>query len=126
MKTAWLKPLFLIGGIYDGVLGLAFLFAGARIFAFTGVTPPNHWAYLQFPALLLVLFAAMFFQIASDPVRHRSLMLYGAGLKVAYCGTVFWHELATGIPSMWIPFAWADLAFLALFLLAYRATARAG
>ena len=32
--------------------------------------PPNHWAYVQFPAALLVIFALMFVAIASAP-RHE-------------------------------------------------------
>lgn len=123
MGAAWLKPLFVVAGVYDGVLGLAFLAAGPRIYDAAGVTPPNHWAYVRFPALLLMLFGAMFLRIASDPVRRRELILYGVGLKVAYCGTVFWYQVREGIPFMWVPFAWADLVFLALFLVAFRVTA---
>ena len=82
--------------------------------------PPNHPAYVQFPALLLFIFAVMFFRIAADPVRNRELILYGIGLKIAYCGTAFWYQLAGGIPFMWIPWAWADLIFLALFLVAWN------
>jgi|SRR6185312_15573243 len=48
------------------------------------------------------------------------LRWYGAGLKAAYAGVVFWNELATGIPAFWIPWAWADLSFLVLFLLAWN------
>ena len=66
-----------------------------------GVEPPNHMAYVQFPALLLVLFAIMFYRIAMDPVRNRDLILYGCGLKISYCSLAFWYMFTTGIPSMW-------------------------
>jgi hypothetical protein len=121
----WIKPLFLIGGLYDAVIGVAFLVFGNRIFAATGVEPPNHPGYVQFPALLLILFGVMFFRIAAEPVRCRDQMLYGIGLKLAYCGVIFGHWLASGVPAIWKPFAWADLAFLALFFVAWRATSPA-
>jgi hypothetical protein len=120
MSTKWIKPLFILAGLYDGILGLAFVFFPAAIFQSFGVQPPNHLAYVQFPALLLLIFAAMFFRIARDPAPNRHLIPYGAGLKAAYSGTAFWYQLSGGIPFMWIPWAWADLAFLVLFLVAWR------
>lgn len=115
MNEKGIKLLYVVAALYDGILGLAFIFFPLAIFEMYAVTPPNHVAYVQFPALLLLVFAAMFLRIASDPVRHRDLIPYGCGLKLAYVGTVFWYEVSTGIPSMWIPWAWADLVFLALF-----------
>ena len=115
----WIKPFYVVAALYDGVLGLAFLFFPMAIFSFHGVEPPNHAAYVQFPALLLLIFAAIFMRIASDPVKNRDLIPYGMGLKVSYCSLAFWYELTTGIPSMWIPWAWADLAFLVLFVMTW-------
>jgi hypothetical protein len=122
MNKNWIKPLFIFAGLYDGVLGIAFLFFSNAIFQGFGVTPPNHPGYVQFPALLLLIFAAMFFRIAADPLKNRNLILYGVGLKIAYSGTAFWYQLTQGIPSMWIPWAWADLVFLILFLIAWKST----
>ena len=119
MSAGWIKPFFIVAGLYDGVLGLAFVFFWGALFQAFGVVPPNHSAYVQFPALLLMIFAAMFFRIAADPVRNRGLILYGVALKVAYSGTAFWYQLTAGIPFMWIPWAWADLVFLVLFLVAW-------
>ena len=120
---SWIKLTFLIGGIYDAVLGLAFLLFAGRIYEMGGVPPPNHPGYVQFPALLLVIFGWMFLRISSDPVRHRDQMLYGVGLKVAYCAVVFGHWASGGVPAIWKPFAWADLVFLGLFVAAWRTTA---
>lgn len=120
MNSKFLKPLFLVAALYDGVLGIAFLIAPAQIFAMYSVEPPNHMAYVQFPALLLILFAIMFYRIAMDPSGNRDLILYGCGLKVSYCSLAFWYQLTTGVPSMWIPWAWADLVFLALFIASWK------
>jgi hypothetical protein len=122
MPSFWVKVVFLIAAVYDGVLGLAFLFFGSEIFRTANVTPPNHIGYIQFPALLLVVFAMMFFQIARNPPKHRELMLYGAGLKASYVGVVFWHQVSGGIPMLWIPWAWMDLVFLILFLGIWKRT----
>jgi hypothetical protein len=125
MNAKWIKAFFVIAGLYDGVLGIAFLFFSGAIFQGFGVEPPNHPAYVQFPALLLLIFAAMFFRIARDPVGNRDLILYGVALKVAYSGMTFWYQLAGGIPFMWVPWAWADLAFLVLFLVAWKSLRQA-
>ena len=123
MTPAWVRAVFLVSGLYDGVLGLAFLGWGPELFEAFGVPPPNHFGYVHFPALLLLVFGWMFLRIAGDPVRHRGLMPYGMALKSAYSGVVFFHLLTGGIPAIWVPFAWADLVFLILFVLAWRMTA---
>jgi len=120
MSQKFIKPFFLIAALYDGVLGVAFLVAPMRIFAMYAVEPPNHMAYVQFPALLLILFAIMFYRVAMDPVGNRDLILYGCGLKISYCSLAFWYQLTTGVPSMWIPWAWIDLVFLVLFVISWR------
>ncbi len=124
MNEKQVKIFFVIAGLYDGILGVAFLLFPGEIFALYGVEPPNHMAYVQFPALLLIVFAAMFFRVATNPVRNRELILYGCGLKISYCVITFWYEVTTGVSSMWIPFAWADLVFLLFFVLIWRSLGR--
>ena len=118
------KTLFVVAGLYDGLLGLVFLVFGPALFRYYEVTPPNHYGYIKFPALILVIFGAMFFQIATDPRRFRDMIPFGAALKVAYVGTVFYYMSKGGIPEMWIPFAWADTAFLVAFVLSWVSLAR--
>ena len=120
MNEKWIRIIYILAGLYDGILGIAFILVPGQIFAFYGVEPPNHMAYVQFPALLLLVFAIMFFRVASNPIKNRELILYGCGLKISYCTMTFWYEVTTGIPSMWIPWAWADLVFLLLFVLTWR------
>ena len=120
MNEKLIKPFYIISGLYDGVLGLAFLIAPGAILAMYAVDPPNHMAYVQFPALLLILFGIMFFRIAMDPVKNRDLILYGCGLKVSYCSMVFYYMSTTGVPAMWVPWAYADLVFLVLFIITWR------
>jgi hypothetical protein len=107
--------LFYIGAAYDGLLGLLFLFFPLRLFAWYGVEPPNHLGYVHFPAAILIIFGVMFFNIAKRPLPNRNLIYYGILLKIAYSGVVIWHWIATGIPSMWKPFALIDIGFGLLF-----------
>ncbi len=125
MGNNTIKALFIVAGLYDGILGFAFLFYSTPIFEFAQIPLPPHPGYVQFPALLLVVFALMFFRIAANPGHCRELILYGVGLKIAYCGTIFWHHITAGLPQMWLPFAWADLVFLVLFLLAWKSLGQA-
>ena len=111
--------LFTVAGLYDGILGVAFLLAPASVFDRYGVTPPNHFGYVQFPAALLIVFAVMFFAVAIDPRANRNLIPYGILLKAAYCGLAFGYWFTQGIPDMWKPFAIADVAFGALFFWAW-------
>lgn len=114
-----ISALFLVAASYDGVLGAAFLFAGAAVFQWFGVTPPHHPGYVQFPAALLIVFALMFLAIAMNPLKNCNLIPYGILLKVSYCGVVLFYWLASGISDMWKPFFVFDLIFLILFAWAW-------
>ena len=120
MSEKQAKALFIVAALYDGILGIAFILFASEIFVFYGVEPPNHMAYVQFPALLLLIFATMFYRISTNPAKYRELILYGCALKTSYCVLAFGYLVTTGIPTMWIPWAWADVVFLVLFILAYR------
>ncbi len=119
MSTRSIQSLFAASALYDGVLGIAFLFAAPALFEWVGVTPPNHFGYVHFPAALLIVFALMFVVIARNPVANLGLVPYGILLKVSYCAVVFYHRLTAGVPFIWKPFAVADLVYLVLFVWAY-------
>jgi hypothetical protein len=122
-----MKPiplLFAIAAIYDGVLGLLFFAVPGSIFARFEIEPPNHFGYVQFPALLLLMFGVMFAQIAWDPRRFRHMMPYGIWLKFSYCALAFWYWVQTDIPWIWKPFAIIDAIMLVLFALAYISIGR--
>ncbi len=119
MSMRPIRVLFLVAALYDGILGIAFLIAAPSLFEWVGITPPNHFGYVHFPAALLIVFALMFLAIARNPVANLSFVPYGILLKVSYCAVAFFHWFAAGIPFIWKPFAIADLVFLALFFWAY-------
>ena len=122
MNIKLIKTLFYVGALYDGFFGVMGILSPNLAFELFEVVPPNHVGYVQFPAILLLIFGAMFYRIATDPVANRDLIPYGIALKVGYSGMVFYYVLTSGIPGMWVPWAWIDLVFLALFVLSWRAT----
>ena len=111
-----IRLLYYIAAAYEGLLGLAFIVAGPRIFDLCGITPPNHWGYVHFSAGILLIFGWLLLPIALHPVENRSLVIYGVLLKVCYVMTVGWHQFHGGVPTLWIYFAVADAVFLALFI----------
>ena len=125
-KQSLISLLFYLAALYDFVLGLAFIFAAPAVFEWYGVTPPNHFGYVQFPACLLIVFALMYLAVARNQTKNRNLISYGMLLKVSYCGVAFYHWMTSTIPSMWKPFAIYDLIFLILFFWAYRSLRSAG
>ena len=119
-KTLLASVLFYIAAAYDGILGIVFLASPMSVFEHFEITPPNHAGYVQFPAMLLIVFAVLFFNIARKPVENRNLIFYGILLKVSYCTVVFAYWFTDGIPIIWKPFAICDLIFIVLFILSWR------
>ena len=119
MSLAQIRLLFVIAGLYDLLIGMVFLVAGPQLFDATGVPPPNHWGYIQFGALLVVIFGAMFLAIAYNPVANRNLMPYGILLKLSYTGLVAYYWFTTDCPSVFKSFAIIDALMFVLFVVAY-------
>lgn len=119
MNRSWIRLVFVVAGLYDVVLGVVFALATGAVFRFFEVATPEYLGYIQYPALLVALFGILFFHIARAPARHRALIWYGIGMKTIYIVLTFWHYLASGLPAMWLPWAWIDLIFLGLFLAAW-------
>ena len=71
--------LFTVAGLYEGILGAAFLVA---------------------PAALLIVFAVMFFAVAVDPCATRNLIPDGILLKASYCTLVFGYWFTQGLPTL--------------------------
>src|SRR2546427_10944722 len=116
MTLSTVRVVFVIAGLYDFLIGAAFLFFGPQLFEATGVPQPNHWGYVQFGALLLVIFGTMFFAVAYDPVANRNLIPFGMLLKLCYTGLVAYYWFTTDCPTLFKPFAIVDAFMFVLFL----------
>src|SRR5689334_795124 len=119
MALIFIRVLFAVAGLYDALIGLAFLFFGEQIFDAGGVSRPNHWAYIQFGSLLLIIFGIMFFAVAYAPQANRNLIPYGILLKLSYAGLVVYYAFTEGAPMLFKPFAVIDATMFVLFALAY-------
>ena len=119
MKLSHVRLLFAIAGLYDLIIGLVFLLFGSQRFDAAGVPQPDHWAYIQFGALLLMIFGLMFTG-ARDPVANRNLIPFGMLLKLSYMGLGTYYWIRTGCPLLFKPFVVIDAVMFVLFLLAYR------
>ncbi len=126
MSVATIRWLFLIAGIYDLIIGLVFLLRGPQLFDWAGVTHPNHWGYIHFGSLMLIIFGMMFLKVASSPYANRNLIPYGMMLKISYIGIIAFYWVQTGVPRLFQPFVIVDLVMLVLFVLAYLRLALAG
>jgi hypothetical protein len=120
MSLGAVRAVFAVAGAYDFVLGFAFLSFGPKLFESTGVPPPNHWGYVQFGSLFLIVFGLMFFEVARDPVANRNLMPFGMLLKLSYTGLVICYWATTDLPWLFKPFAAIDGLMFVLFVIAYR------
>jgi hypothetical protein len=120
MTLPMIRLVFVVAGAYDLLIGLTFLFFGPQLFDASGVPHPNHWGYIQFGSLLLVIFGIMFFAVAFDPLANRNLIPYGILLKLSYSGLVAYYAATSGCPMLFKPFAIIDAVMLVFFVLAYR------
>ena len=112
--------MFVVAGLYDAILGLLFLSIPVQVLEVANLSPPDFIGYIQFPAFFLIIFAMMFFNIAKDPIANKNLIMYAVLLKFSYCAVVFSHWFLGDLPYIWLPFAFFDVGFFILFILAYR------
>ena len=126
MKREWIRPLFLLAAAYDLLLGLGFMVAFKPVMKAFDVGLPNHDAYVQLPAAMIAIFGVGFWFVAQAPERNRDIIKLGILLKLAYSGTILAYYARGMMPSMWVPFAWADLAFMLAFIAALRVLPAAG
>ena len=121
MLPRWIRPIFIFAAVYDLLLGIAVMLFQGQIFTWYGVEPPNHPGYVAFGAAVVIIFGIGFALVARAPQRNCDLIGLGVLFKLAYAGTVLHYHFTIGIPSMWVPWAYADLLFAVLFILALRA-----
>lgn len=119
MAKIWIRLLFLVSALYDFLLGAAFLTSGPQVFERYSVPVPNHWGYIHFCCLMLVIFGLMFLMVAIRPVANRNLIPFGVLLKAAYVGTTGYYWVNGGIPWIFKPFTIVDAVMLVGFVWAY-------
>ncbi len=120
MSLPVVRLVFAVTGVYDLVIGLVFFLFGRQIFDMAGVTHPNHWGYVDFGSLMLIIFSLMFFAVAAYPVANRNLIPYGILLKFSYISVVCLYWFKEDVPTLFKPFVFIDAVMLILFIMARR------
>jgi len=116
----WIRILFVFVGIVEFVLGPLFIFFPGLVFELSKITPLKNLEYIQFPALLIMVFGLMMFSVARNPVKNVNLIPYICLFKVSYITVVFYNCFAKDLSSLWIGFSFFDIAYLIGFLIAYK------
>ncbi|MEK6563996.1 MAG: hypothetical protein AABZ65_03080 [Candidatus Omnitrophota bacterium] len=124
MSLKTIRRLFIISALYDFILGVIFLAGFRHVYNYFNIALPNHDGYVQFAAALVVIFGIGFWFVAHDPQRNRDIIKMGILLKLSYSGVAFYHAALGNLPGIWLPFAWLDLIFLVLFILAFKSLKR--
>ena len=122
-REKYYKGLYLIGSLYDFILGIAFLFFYVAIFEMLGMNLPRNPAYLTFCAVMIALFGVLLFMIYRNLEGSRRLVIYAILVKFAYVGTVLYYYLLVGPTYVDPPFIWFagfDLIFAGLFMESLR------
>ena len=119
MSVEMIRLTFLVAALYDVLLGLAFGLFFKPIYAMFGVTLPNHDAYVQLSAILVLIFGIGFYMVYRRPHQGRPIIVLGILMKLGFAAVVLGHLVLGSIPSLYVPFAVLDLVFAVAFVAAY-------
>ena len=117
------RKFFLFAAIYDGLLGLAFFVCYPQIYAWCGITLPNHPGYVQLPALFIAIMGLADYYVYRDIMRNRDMVKIRILMKLAYSLSCFYHYLFGSIPMLWVNIAVFNFVFLVPYILFLRASA---
>lgn len=120
VATGW-RLLFLVAAVYDIALGIAFMVAGEAVLDAIGMAGPPHVAYIQLAAVFVAVQGVSYLFAWWDAIANRAIVWVGVIYKAGYTGLAAWYLLLGMIPSVFfIPWAFADFAFLVAFLVFLR------
>lgn len=121
VPTGW-RAFFLLAGLYDALLGLAFLLAGETILTDIGMKLPPHIAYIHLSAIFIVVQGVSYLLVYRDPRSNLGIVWVGVAYKASYAALVAYYLAAGQLPSQFfIPWAVFDLGFMVGFLAFLRA-----
>ena len=116
MKLHTVRAVFLVGAIFNWLVGLGLAFAATALLGIFGVSPlPTEPLFLQLFAWLVVAFGVAYFWVYRDPAGNRKLIQLGIIAKLGvvivclinvFMGNVNWQIMLV---------AGADLVFAILF-----------
>jgi len=118
-KGKYYRGLFTVAAFYDLVLGLAFTFFPARVFAALNISDklPAFGGYVTLlGAFVLVIGIAYALIARGDLLRNADLILVGTLYKLAYAAAAFYYWAAGSLPhvAFGAVFGVADAVFFVL------------
>ena len=119
-KLGFYRKFFLFAAIYDGLLGLAFFLFYPRIYAWFGITLPNHPGYVQLPALFIAIMGLADYYVYRDMVRNRDIVKIRILMKLAFSLSCFYHYFFGSLPTLWVNIAVFNVVFLVPYFLFLR------
>ena len=123
-KEKYYRVLFNLAALYDILLGVAFTFFPAHVFAVLGISDklPAFGGYITLlGAFVLVIGIAYALIARGDLVRNADLILIGTLYKLAYAATAFYYWSQGGLPHVAFGalFGIADAVFFVLMAECY-------
>ena len=123
-KEKYYRGLFTVAAFYDLVLGLAFTFFPARVFAALNISDqlPAFGGYLTLlGAFVLVIGIAYALIARGDLLRNADLILVGTLYKLAYAAAAFYYWWMGSLPHVAFAavFGVADAVFFVLMAECY-------
>lgn len=122
-RLGFYRKFFLFAAIYDGLLGLSFFLFYPRIYAWFGITLPNHPGYVQLPALFIAIMGLADYYVYRDMMRNRDIVKIRILMKLAYSLSCFYHYFFGSLPVLWVNIAVFNFIFLVPYVLFLRASA---
>jgi hypothetical protein len=93
---------FRIVGVYDVLLGLAFIFFYTDFYQALEITMPTHPAYVYVPALFVMCGGIGEFLIARNPLRNTDLVIVRLLMKLSFASVIFYYYFTSGIPTIFV------------------------
>lgn len=116
---------FLVAALYDIGLGLVFMVGGEQVLEAIGMELPPHIAYIQLAAVFVTVQGLSYLLPWHDAWSNEGVVWVGVAYKGSYAALAAWYLVMGMLPSVFfIPWAIADLAFMAGFLWFLRIAAR--
>ncbi len=123
MSADSINRLFLIGAIFNWVIGLGMLLAAEHFLSLLYISPlPEQSVWIQLFAALVLVFGYGYFLASRDFERHATAILLGVWGKTAVVLVAGVNVVSGDINAMLMVPAGADGVFAALFMVALRRT----
>lgn len=120
------RPALLVAALYDGLLGLAFLFFAGPVFAWLGIAPAADPVYVQLAAGLIAIMGLGFYFAWREPLLNSDIVLLGAVFKAFYILLAIYAQIQGHVPhAVFLVFAVIDAVFFLVFWLFLRETSAA-